>query len=85
MSHAPPSKRNQRDKVRFSDGQQVILYAKKLSLSTENKKLNSELKGMQWKVMELEKACRKMMTQKASKSRVATRSYGSRSLPRLCS
>src|SRR4051812_9379103 len=46
---------------KFSDdNEQIILYAKKLDLSTENAKLRENLQGMQWKVMELEKVCRKM-------------------------
>lgn len=87
MGHAP-SKRNQCSKGEFSDDQQVILYAKKLDLSMENEKLKSQLQGMQWKVMELEKVCRKMQAQmeKALKTtRVAVGPSGSKSLPRLCS
>ncbi|RWW48365.1 hypothetical protein BHE74_00045556 [Ensete ventricosum] len=68
------------------DDEQIILYAKKLDLSREHEKLKSQLQGMQWKVMELEKMCQKMQRQmsKAMKARIAG-SSGSRSLPRLCS
>ncbi|CAL9071459.1 unnamed protein product [Musa textilis] len=68
------------------DDEQIILYAKKLDLTSEHEKLKSELQRMQWKVMELEKMCRKMQRQmsKAMKTRRAG-SSGSRSLPRLCS
>ncbi|MQL93674.1 hypothetical protein Taro_026321, partial [Colocasia esculenta] len=70
----------------LNEGEQVILYAKKLDLSTENEKLKAHLRGMQWRVMELEKLCRKMQTQMAKivKTRIPT-SGGARSLPRLCS
>lgn len=70
----------------LNEGEQIILYAKKLDLSTENEKLKAHLQGMQWRVMELEKLCRKMQTQmsKIMKTRISTPS-GARSLPRLCS
>ncbi|KAI7980744.1 BTB/POZ domain-containing protein [Camellia lanceoleosa] len=66
--------------------EQVVLYAGKLDLSAENEKLRSHLQGMQWRVMELEKACKKMQTQmtKIMKSRLSSHS-NARSLPRLCS
>ncbi|CAL9136443.1 unnamed protein product [Musa acuminata var. zebrina] len=60
LPKANPSKEN-----RFSDDEQIILYAKKVDLSTENEKLKSQLQGMQWKVMELERICRKMQAQMA--------------------
>ncbi|XP_064991972.1 BTB/POZ domain-containing protein At3g22104-like isoform X1 [Musa acuminata AAA Group] len=74
------------DPDRDDDDEQIILYAKKLDLTREHEKLKSQLQGMQWKVMELEKMCRKMQRQmsKAMKTRIAG-SSGSRSLPRLCS
>ncbi|XP_020085912.1 BTB/POZ domain-containing protein At3g22104-like isoform X1 [Ananas comosus] len=69
------------------DGEQIILYAKKLDLSIENEKLKAHLQGMHWRVMELEKVCKKMQTQMTSimKSRKHPATGGSRSLPRLCS
>ncbi|XP_072958636.1 BTB/POZ domain-containing protein At3g22104 isoform X1 [Typha angustifolia] len=68
------------------EGEQVILYAKKLDLSMENEKLKAHLQGMQWKVMELEKICRKMQTQmtKLKKTQKSNPSVP-KSLPRLCS
>ncbi|KAF5950109.1 hypothetical protein HYC85_012102 [Camellia sinensis] len=54
--------------------EQVVLYAGKLDLSAENEKLRSHLQGMQWRVLELEKACKKMQTQmtKIMKSRLSS-------------
>lgn len=70
--------------------EQIILYAKKLDLSMENEKLRANLQGMQWKVMELEKVCRKMQIQMAKITKSTKISSGShrsssRSLPKLCS
>jgi len=45
------------------DGEPIVLYARKLEISMENEKLRAHLQGMQWRVMELEKLCRKMQTQ----------------------
>lgn len=66
--------------------EQVVLYAGKLDVISDNEKLKAHLQGMQWRVMELEKVCRKMQTQMAKimKSRVSSHGH-SRSLPRLCS
>ncbi|KAH0651001.1 hypothetical protein KY284_030913 [Solanum tuberosum] len=68
------------------EDQQIVLYAGKLDLSTENEKLKEHLQGMQWRVLELEKACRKMQNQMAKmlKSRISSHN-NARSLPRLCS
>ncbi|CAN4103430.1 unnamed protein product [Withania somnifera] len=66
--------------------QQIVLYAGKLDLSTENEKLKEHLQGMQWRVLELEKVCRKMQNQMAKMLRSRVSSHNSaRSLPRLCS
>lgn len=67
-------------------GEQIVLYAGDLNLSTDNVRLRAQLQGMQSRVMELEKLCRKMQTQmtKVLRSRVSS-SHKSRSLPRLCS
>ncbi|KAK4484854.1 hypothetical protein RD792_005665 [Penstemon davidsonii] len=67
--------------------QQIVLYAKKLNLSDENEKLKAHLQGMQWRVVELEKVCRKMQTQmtKMIKSRLSNQSNAKSSVPRLCS
>ncbi|KAG9454286.1 hypothetical protein H6P81_007190 [Aristolochia fimbriata] len=74
------------EKAESCDGDQVILYAKKLDLSTENENLEAHLQGMQWRVLELEKICRKMQVQMAKimKSRLSS-SGNPRSLPKLCS
>ncbi|XP_075668971.1 BTB/POZ domain-containing protein At3g22104 isoform X2 [Castanea sativa] len=66
--------------------EQVVLYAGKLDVISDNERLKAHLQGMQWRVMELEKVCRKMQTQMAKimKSRVSSQGH-SRSLPRLCS
>ncbi|XP_024029970.1 BTB/POZ domain-containing protein At3g22104 isoform X1 [Morus notabilis] len=65
---------------------QIVLYAGKLDLQSDSKDLRAHLQGMQWRVMELEKVCRKMQIQMAKimKSRAPSHSH-SRSLPRLCS
>ncbi|KAF6173506.1 hypothetical protein GIB67_022916 [Kingdonia uniflora] len=85
---SPPSytKKTNREKD-IEDTGQIVLYATKLDLSAENEKLKANLQGMQWRVMELEKICRKMQIQMAKmvKSKVSSTSSSSRSLPRLCS
>ncbi|XP_057792457.1 BTB/POZ domain-containing protein At3g22104-like [Salvia miltiorrhiza] len=65
---------------------QVVLYAKKFNLTDENEKLKAHLQGMQWRVLELEKVCRKMQVQmtKVMKSRMGSHS-SAKSVPRLCS
>ncbi|KAI6672843.1 hypothetical protein NL676_000749 [Syzygium grande] len=67
-------------------GKQIVLYAGDLDLSTDNVRLRAQLQGMQSRVTELEKLCRKMQNQMAKvlRSRVSS-SHKSRSLPRLCS
>ncbi|KAK6141154.1 hypothetical protein DH2020_025104 [Rehmannia glutinosa] len=66
--------------------QQIVLYARKLNLSDENEKLKAHLQGMQWRVSELEKVCRKMQFRMAKmmKSRLSSRS-NARSVPKICS
>lgn len=66
--------------------EQVVLYAGKLDISAENERMRAHLQGMQCRVMELEKVCRKMQAQmaKITKSRGSTHS-NPRSLPKLCS
>lgn len=65
--------------------EQIVLYARKLNLSDENKKLKVHLQGMQWRVLELEKVCKKMHTQmtKMMKSRLPNNTTP-KSIPRLC-
>ncbi|XP_062009526.1 BTB/POZ domain-containing protein At3g22104 isoform X2 [Rosa rugosa] len=67
--------------------EQRVLYAGKLDLSADNEKLREHLHGMQWRVMELEKMCKKMQIQMAkfTKSRVLSSHSHARSLPKLCS
>ena len=75
-------KKGKKDKT----SEQVVLYAEKFDISADNEKLRAHLQGMQWRVMELEKVCKKMQTQmeKITKSRAPGNSY-TRSLPKLCS
>lgn len=66
---------------------QIVLYAgKPMNLFTDNEKLKSHLQGMQWRVIELEKICKKMQTQMAKIMKSKSTSHGNtRSLPKLCS
>lgn len=66
--------------------EQVVLYAGKLGPSADNEDLRANLRGMQCRVLELEKICRKMQVQmtKIMKSKVPGNNH-TRSLPRLCS
>lgn len=66
--------------------EQIVLYAGKLDISADNERLRAHLQGMQWRVMELEKACRKMQTQMAKIMKSKTTSHSNAiSLPKLCS
>ncbi|KAL7000236.1 hypothetical protein U1Q18_001384 [Sarracenia purpurea var. burkii] len=70
--------------------QQIVLYAGNLglSVSTENeKKIRAHLQGMQWRMVQLEKACRNMQTQmtKIMKSSRLSSHSCARSIPKLCS
>ncbi|GAV88422.1 BTB domain-containing protein/NPH3 domain-containing protein, partial [Cephalotus follicularis] len=56
--------------------EQIVLYAGKLNLSCDNENLKSHLQGMQWRVMELEKVCRKMQTQMEKIVKSRTSSHG---------
>ncbi|KAH6780544.1 hypothetical protein C2S52_011781 [Perilla frutescens var. hirtella] len=78
-SSSPPETANKSSK-------QIVLYAKKFNLTDENEKLKAHLQGMQWRVVELEKVCRKMQVQmtKMMKSRMASHS-SAKSVPKLCS
>ncbi|KAG8640686.1 BTB/POZ domain-containing protein At3g22104 isoform X1 [Manihot esculenta] len=66
--------------------ERLMLYTGKFDLSSDSEKLRAHLQGMQCRVMELEKVCRKMQTQmtKIMKSRVSSHS-NARALPKLCS
>ncbi|XWS39545.1 hypothetical protein CRYUN_Cryun18bG0064600 [Craigia yunnanensis] len=76
-----------RDKAKKDKAsEQIVLFSGRLDISADNEKLRAHLQGMQWRVMELEKICKKMLTQmaKITKSKVSSHSTA-RSLPRLCS
>ncbi|KAI4341048.1 hypothetical protein MLD38_025821 [Melastoma candidum] len=62
----------------------IMLYNSGVDLHSDNEKLRAQLRGMQSRVTEMEKVCRKMQNQMARmlKSRVGSHN---RSLPRLCS
>ncbi|XP_073297342.1 BTB/POZ domain-containing protein At3g22104-like isoform X1 [Primulina huaijiensis] len=67
--------------------QQIVLYAKKLDSSDENKKIKAHLQGMHWRVMELEKDCRNMQIQMEQmvKSRFPSHAKAkAKSAPKLC-
>lgn len=69
--------------------EQIVLYAGTLDLSNEKEKMrvSSHLEGVQWRVVELEKVCKKMQNQMAKmmKSRSSSQIDARSSLPRLCS
>ncbi|CAH8386221.1 unnamed protein product [Eruca vesicaria subsp. sativa] len=66
---------------------QLILRVEKVETSGDNEKLKEHIEGIQWRVMELERACLKMQTQmEVIKKRTKSSSRGNnRSLPKLCS
>ncbi|KAF3538392.1 hypothetical protein F2Q69_00019974 [Brassica cretica] len=66
---------------------QLILEVKKVKISGDGEKLKEHIEGIQWRVMELERACLKMHNQmEVIKKRSKRTSGGSnRSLPKLCS
>ncbi|XP_076932456.1 BTB/POZ domain-containing protein At3g22104-like isoform X2 [Bidens hawaiensis] len=66
--------------------EQVVPYEGKEDIFNENEKMKSHLEGMQWRVVELEKVCRKMQAQmtKILKSKLS-RQASDKSLPKLCS
>nr|XP_043612755.1 BTB/POZ domain-containing protein At3g22104 [Erigeron canadensis] len=66
--------------------EQVVPNGRKHDIVKENEKMKAHLEGMQCRVVELEKVCRKMQTQmtKILKSRLS-RQTSTKSLPRLCS
>ncbi|XP_004513543.1 BTB/POZ domain-containing protein At3g22104 isoform X2 [Cicer arietinum] len=76
------SQKGKKDKT----SEQLVLYAGNFDIQPDNEKLRAHLQGMQWRVMELEKICRKMQTQmaKMTKSKASGHSYA-KSLPKLCS
>ncbi|XP_027347239.1 BTB/POZ domain-containing protein At3g22104 [Abrus precatorius] len=81
-SSSGAAQKGKKDKI----NEQVVLYADNFDLSADNEKLRAHLRGMQWRVMELEKFCRKMQVQmaKITKSKGSGHSYA-KSLPKFCS
>ncbi|XP_021746018.1 BTB/POZ domain-containing protein At3g22104-like isoform X1 [Chenopodium quinoa] len=66
--------------------QQIVLYAGKFDVMTENENIRAHLQGMQCRVTELEKVCQKMQTQVAKMMRSkSSNNMNPRSLPRFCS
>lgn len=86
FSVSPSSPCNSRKGKKDESCEQIVLYAGKLDLTTENENLKAHLQGMQWRVLELEKVCQKMQIQmgKMMKSKLTTQN-SAKSLPRLCS
>lgn len=75
------------DDEQQQERKQLVLRVEKVETSGENEKLKEHIEGIQWRVMELERACLKMQTQmEVIKKRTKSTSRGSnRSLPKLCS
>lgn len=75
------------DKQQQQQQKQLILRVEKVEISGENEKLKEHIEGIQWRVMELERACLKMQNQmEVIKKRSKNPSRGSNiSLPKLCS
>ncbi|GER48206.1 phototropic-responsive NPH3 family protein [Striga asiatica] len=64
----------------------IVLYARNLGFSYEREKLEAHLRGMQWRVMELEKVCRIMQFQMAKMTKSRLSNDVSRvSVPKFCS
>ncbi|CAK9316256.1 unnamed protein product [Citrullus colocynthis] len=76
-----------RNEKEDKSSEQIVLYHGKFDLPADNERFKVHLEGMQWRVLELEKLCRKMQTQmrKILKSRVASSHCQVKSLPKLCS
>ncbi|KAK8519066.1 hypothetical protein V6N12_012295 [Hibiscus sabdariffa] len=76
-----------RRKAKKDEGsEQTDLYSGKFDVPPDHENLRTHLQGMQGRVIELEKLCKKMQNQMARlmKSKVSTHGTA-RSLPRLCS
>lgn len=70
----------------------VILYSKELDYSSvvceENQELKADLQGMQWRLRELEKVCKKLHSQMSRLANLKLKNSSSRTnhrLPKLCS
>ncbi|KAI3457254.1 hypothetical protein Pfo_013917 [Paulownia fortunei] len=86
FTHSPNSFETTHEGSIDEGSKQIVLYAKRLNLSEENEQLKAHLQGMQWRVLELEKACRKMQIHmtKMMKSRMSNHT-NAKSVPKLCS
>lgn len=89
LVHPPPKQDKQPKESQSDDSEQIVLHANyKLDLTKENEKLKAQLQGIQWRVLELEKACKEMqaqMTKAMTKNKTSSSSASRSSLPRLCS
>ncbi|GMI74778.1 hypothetical protein like AT3G22104 [Hibiscus trionum] len=77
-----------RSKAKKGEGsEQTVLYPGKLDVSADNNEnMRAHLQGMQGRVIELEKLCKKMQNQMAKLMKSKVSAHGTaRSLPRLCS
>ncbi|KAK4777385.1 hypothetical protein SAY87_017572 [Trapa incisa] len=73
-------------KAEGQENDQIVIYAGVPDPMADNLRLRAHLQGMQWRVMELEKVCRKMQAQMTKILKSKSTSHSSpRSLPKLCS
>ncbi|KAJ8622285.1 hypothetical protein MRB53_030814 [Persea americana] len=73
------------DKASAKNEKQIALYADKLCLTVESEKIKSHLQGMQWRVMELEKVCKRLQTRMGKLMKAKIPSPGNpKSLPKMC-
>ncbi|KMT02116.1 hypothetical protein BVRB_9g207600 [Beta vulgaris subsp. vulgaris] len=86
LSFPCSSRRSAAESRNDESSEQIVLYAGKLDVMTENENIRAHLQGMQCRVTELEKVCEKMQTQvaKMMKSK-SSNNINAKSLPRLCS
>lgn len=73
------------DKASTKNEEQISPYAEKLCLTVESEKIKSHLQRMQWRVMELEKVCKKLQTRVGKLIKTKIPSPGNpKSLPKMC-
>ncbi|CAI9759956.1 unnamed protein product [Fraxinus pennsylvanica] len=86
FTNSPIFHETERTEGKDESCEQIVLYAGNLNFSTETERIRAHLQGMQWRVLELEKICRKMQIRmtKMMKSRLSNQSNAN-SVPRLCS
>lgn len=72
--------------IKIEAEDRLVVYDGEIDIQKDNERLRAHIQGMQCRVVELEKACKKMQNQmtKIMKSRSST-SCNVRSLPKLCS